>query len=89
MPDQLSIFVSNRCIRVATGVFELKAFCEAFYDSLPPAARNSWRRSRVVGELTRAGFPIGMNHGIAMIGGLAPRGQLRERDGRLELVNHA
>jgi len=89
MPDHLLTFVSRHCIRVPTGVFELKAFCEAFYDQLPPAARQSWTRSRVVGELTRAGFPIGMNHGIAMIGGLAPRGQLRERDGRLELVNNA
>lgn len=86
MHDHLLSFVSNRAIRVPSGVFELKAFCQEFYEFLPAAARASWRRSRVVADLTQAGFPVGMHHGIAMIGGLAPRGQLREVDGRLEFA---
>ena len=89
MHDHLLRFISNHCVRFPSAAYELKQFCADFYDTLPPAARKSWRRGRVVAALTLGGFPVGMNHGIAMVGGLAPRGQYRERDGRLELVAHA
>lgn len=88
MPDHLSIFVSRHCVRVPSAHYEAKQFCADFIDSLGPAASN-WTRSRILGELAKGGFAVGLLHGITVIGGLAPRGALVERDGRLAMVSNA
>lgn len=88
MHSHLLTFISAHAIRTPTGFYELAQFCQDFYDFLPPAARDSWRRSRVVAALTQAGFVVGVHHRVVMVGGLAPRGRLVETDGRLELVSN-
>src|SRR5919109_493365 len=76
MSPALSSFLSSRTIRVPSGAYEAKQLVSDFLDWLPPAARDQWRRSRILAELSRAGFAIGLLHGVTVVGGLAPRGAL-------------
>jgi hypothetical protein len=91
MHPLLRAFVDAHCHRCPSAAYPVKAFCEAFYDSLPPKARESWRRSRVVAALVEAGYPIALDPAsrVYAIAGIAPRAGLQTgHDGRLELVAH-
>jgi hypothetical protein len=88
----LSRFVDARCIRVPSGFYSLKDFVADFVGQLPPKARESWRRSRLVAELTAAGFAVAVDprSRTYAIAGLAPRAEYQvDQSGRLELVAHA
>lgn len=87
MNPTLAAFVRAHFHRSATGLVPLKEFSAAFADSLPEADRDSWTRARLVGELARGGFAIGIANRVQCIAGLAPRrAHWEQRDGRLELA---
>ena len=90
MSPALARFLTDRAIRCPSGSYSLKDFAADFIGQLPAKASDSWRRSRLVAELTAAGFPVAVDPRTRtyVVGGLAPRGQLREVDGRLELATN-
>ena len=81
----LRAFVAERCIQNSAAVTQLRELLDVFRATLPAKARASWPRDRVISELSRAGFKVGLIDKTAHVAGLALRGQWQEVDGRLEL----
>jgi hypothetical protein len=86
MHIQLREFIDRHCDQHPAALLQVSEFLRHFRDSLPAKSRGSWSRGRVLTDLAQAGFVIGTQHKIAMIGGLALRGEWREIDGRLMLA---
>jgi hypothetical protein len=88
MQPALALFVRAHCIEVPTATYPVKEFVATFIGQLPASAQASWRRGRIIAELVAAGFKVALGPGgVHVVAGLAPKGALREVDGRLELVS--
>jgi hypothetical protein len=84
MNPLLDRFVTS-CPRSPAASCNVRQFVAAFRAAIAPADRRAWSRTRVVAELSRAGYAIGADrHGRACIVGVGLA--LTVRDGRLAIA---
>jgi hypothetical protein len=86
MSPTLRDFVNERCIRSAAAVWQVCDLVKHFHAALPPAARKEWPRGRIINELLAAQFMVGFKNQTYHVAGIAPRGEWRTINGRLELA---
>lgn len=89
MAPALAQFISAHALRVPSACYSVKELLADFLATLPKSARGSWRRSRLIADLTAAGYVVAIDPRTRAfaVAGLAPKIQLQQVDG--VLVAHA
>jgi hypothetical protein len=81
----LRSYIANHCTEHPAARMQLVEFVRQFKASQPAKTRDSWTRGRIVAELVRAGYVIGVDQKVAWIGGLSLRGAWVEKNGSMIL----
>ena len=88
MDPVLRAFIRANFVERPEAVCPVKDIVHGLRASLPQEAVGDWSRSRVIAELSAAGFTIGNIGRVAHVAGLAPRGvEWQLVDGRLEAAH--
>jgi hypothetical protein len=87
MHKLLTDFVRARCVAHPAAHVALADFVRAFRATIPASSLESWRRDRVIENLRRGGFAVGIIDRVYYVGGLSLNHQWREQGGQLVSVN--
>lgn len=85
MSTQLTAFVES-CSRSPAVFCAVRQFTQAFLGQIAPAERSAWPRTRIVAEMAKAGYEVGLDRDdrASFIGIGLP---LRVVDGRISWEN--
>ncbi len=84
MNASLRTFIADSCHVDPAARMPLVEFLRAYQDSLPASDKDAARRGRVVAQLIRAGYEIGLDADKRFhVGGLTLAGSWRTVDGHL------
>lgn len=84
--NPLESFINDQCARHPAALMPLSAFVAAFRASLPVDLQPAYKqRSRIVADLVRLGYPVGLVDGSYHVGGLAV-GKWQAAGGQLVLA---
>lgn len=86
MSPSLRSYIDSRYVRVPAAVSPVAELVHDFRASLPPAERREWTRQRVIAELLAHGLTCGVRDRVYHVAGLAPRGEWKSVNGKLELA---